>query len=189
MTDRSTVQQAIYDEFADVMAQRSDTPSKPDVEGHVVLDEPDLREQTPALSLRWLERDQMDGRYDVRVSSIVRNDAGEVIDIEYAEELTLEVEVACIAKTDVTAVDVYEDVRQRFTAYQRVLGTDQLHPAVDDVDCRDASPTSGDDRRAHILRIDISYNSTYLYSDVTGSQIVPARQVEQTVEGETKTTD
>lgn len=181
MTSRSTLTQAVYDELVDAIEDRSDVGTPP--EAHVVLHDEDLPESPPALSVRYSEADDDEGGpRETQVTELVTNDSGEVVDIEYAESKTLTVDVTTLANADTTAVGVYEDVRQHFNGFDRVRDPTELATDVDDVAAADSTPDPTNDKRGHILTITVDYEEHFLYSDITGSQLTPARTVEQTIE-------
>lgn len=180
MATRSELTQAVYDELVAVMDARSDTSSS---ETHVVLQDEDLPETPPALSVQFSETPQTSGdSKQTRVVEHVENSDGEIVDVRYADDKTLTVDVTCLAQKDHTAVSVYEDVRQWFNAFDRARPSTDLAAGVDNVDVNDGSPQSEDGRRGHIVRIEIDYEETFLRSDVTGSQFTPVRSVDTTID-------
>lgn len=179
MASRSTITQAVYDEVVAAMSARSDVS---DADAHVVLDESDLPDSPPAVSFTVSEVPRNNGTEQVQVEEFITNASGHVVDIRYREDRTFTENLTCLAKTDSTAVSVYEDLRQHFNAFSRPLDATDLHADVEDVRTRDSSPTSEDGREGHILRVEVDYHDTYLYSDITGEQITPATSVEQTIE-------
>jgi hypothetical protein len=188
MTDRSPVQQAVYDELVDVMAARDDTPDATDeAQRHVVLDETDLPETPPAIAISWSESPDYRGIWDVKADPI-RNDDDEVVDVVYTIPTMLDVDVTCIARTDETAVSVYDDLVAFTEGFALARDPSSVHSAVTDIQGRDVSPTAEDERRVHIYRIGVHYEKELLYSEATGEQLTPVREVDIDIDGESYST-
>lgn len=179
MASRSTITQTVYDELVTVMSARSDVSNGDD---HVVLDESNLPDTPPAVAFDVSETPQQSGAHNILVDELVTNASGGVIDIRYREDRTFSESLTVMAQTDATAVSVYEDLRQHFNGFQRARSPSELHADVDEVTVQDSSPTSADGREGHILRVDVEYGDTFLYSDVTGQQLTPTSEVEQIIE-------
>lgn len=179
MANLQDIDRSLYDDLTTVMGTRSDVS---DADQAVVLKEEGIGETLPAVSY-MVSNHEIDG--SIRAVDFPTDANGDVNDVTYCEENVATIQLDVAATDRATLTDVYDDVRSHFIGYaSEVIDLSNLHADATGISIDASEPAGRPDGRGAQLIITVDYKQTFNHSDVTGSKLPPASEVEVNVDGD-----